>query len=39
MRKVYMAIALVFLSLGLSGCILATVGECALRDATNKPCQ
>ena len=39
MRKVYMAAALVFLSLGLSGCILATVGECALRDSTNKPCQ
>ena len=39
MKKVYLAIAMVFLSLGLSGCVLATVGECALRDATNKPCQ
>jgi hypothetical protein len=39
MKKVYMAVTLVFLSLGLSGCILATVGECALRDATNRPCQ
>ena len=39
MKKVYLAIAMVFLSLGLSGCILATVGDCALRDATNKPCQ
>ena len=39
MRKVYMAIALVFLSLGLSGCILATIGDCALRDETNRPCQ
>jgi hypothetical protein len=39
MKKVYMAVALVFLSLGLSGCVLATVGECVIRDATNRPCQ
>ena len=39
MKKVYLAIAMVFLSLGLSGCLVATVGECALRDATSKPCQ
>ena len=38
MKKVYLSIALVFLCLGLSGCVLATVGECALRDATSKPC-
>ena len=38
MRKAYLAIALVFLSLGLSGCVLATVGKCVVWDATSKPC-
>ena len=38
MKKVYIAIAMVFLSLGLSGCLVATVGECIIRDATSKPC-
>lgn len=38
MKKVYLAISLVFLSLGLSGCIAATVGECLLLDNTTKHC-
>jgi hypothetical protein len=38
MKKVYLTIAMVFLSLGLSGCLVATVGECIIRDATSKPC-
>jgi hypothetical protein len=38
MRKVYLGIALVFLSLGLSGCLVATIGECIVRDSTNRPC-
>jgi len=39
MRKVYLAVALVFLSLGLSGCVLATVGKCVVWDSSNRPCQ
>jgi hypothetical protein len=39
MKKIYLAIALVFLSLGLSGCLVATVGECIIRDSTSRPCQ
>jgi len=38
MKKVYLAIAMVFLCLGLSGCIVATVGECLIRDNTSRPC-
>ena len=38
MKKVYLAAALVFLSLGLSGCLVATVGDCLIRDTTSKPC-
>ena len=38
MKKVYLAVALVFLSLGLSGCLVATVGDCLIRDSTSKPC-
>lgn len=39
MKKLYVLISLVFLSLGLSGCVIATVGECIIRDNTSKPCQ
>ncbi len=39
MKKVYLAAALVFLSLGLSGCLVAAVGKCIVWDTTNKPCQ
>ena len=39
MKKVYLAITMVFLSLGLSGCLVATVGDCLIRDTTSKPCQ
>ena len=38
MKKIYLSIALVFLSLGLSGCLVATVGECIIRDSTGRPC-
>lgn len=40
MKKIYLAIALVFLSLGLSACVgeLATVGKCLVLDNTNKHC-
>ena len=38
MKKVYLGIALVFLSLGLSGCLPATVGKCLLLDNTNQHC-
>jgi hypothetical protein len=38
MKKVYLAVALVFLSLGLSGCVVGTVGKCLLLDNTSKPC-
>jgi hypothetical protein len=39
MKKVYLAIALVFLSLGLSGCGAAfTVGKCLALDDTNQHC-
>ncbi len=39
MKKVYLAIALVFLCMGLSSCVVATIGECIVRDTTNRPCQ
>jgi len=38
MKKLYISIALVFLSLGLSSCLVATVGECIIRDSTSRPC-
>lgn len=39
MKKVYLAIAMVFLSLGLTACAeLATVGKCIVRDATRNKC-
>ena len=38
MKKVYLAVAMVFLCLGLSSCLVATVGECIIRDTTSKPC-
>jgi len=38
MKKLYILISLVFLCLGLSGCIVATVGECIIRDNTSRPC-
>lgn len=39
MKKVYLAITLVFLCMGLSSCVVATIGECIVRDTTNRPCQ
>ncbi len=39
MKKVYLAIALVFLCMGLSSCLVATIGQCIVRDSTNRPCQ
>jgi hypothetical protein len=39
MKKVYIAIAMVCLSLGVAGCAeLATVGKCIVRDSSNRPC-
>ena len=39
MKKIYLSIALVFLSLGIVGCAeLATVGKCVVLDNTNKHC-
>ena len=38
MKKVYLAITMVFLSLGLASCELATVGKCIIRDSTGRPC-
>jgi|LakMenEpi13Jul12_1017406.scaffolds.fasta_scaffold00385_2 hypothetical protein len=39
MKKVYLSIALVFLSLGVTGCNeLATIGKCIVRDSSNRPC-
>ena len=38
MKKVYLAVALVFLSLGLSACIATTVGKCLLLDNTTQHC-
>lgn len=39
MKKLYVAVTLVGLSLGLSGCLLATVSKCVVWDTTNRPCQ
>jgi hypothetical protein len=38
MKKVYLAVALVCLSLGLSACVATTVGKCLLLDNTSTPC-
>jgi hypothetical protein len=39
MKKVYLAVTLVFLSLGLSGCLAATVGKCLVLDSTTQHCE
>ena len=38
MKKVYLAIALVFLSLSLSGCVATTIGKCLVLDNTTEHC-
>ena len=38
MKKIYLAIALVFLSIGLSGCVEYTVARCLVLDNTNQHC-
>ena len=39
MRKnLILAVTAMFLAIGLSGCIVATVGKCYVADYTSKPC-